>query len=114
MPHVADFTPAHPAAGNFVCVVQNGGPNGDPAADGVVNPLEHETEETATDPGIFFFGGWFDIQGFESSDKCAYIFGPVFRNAAGFFNIAVGGRPFLIQGQWQRAASTPERCTNSL
>ncbi len=114
MPYDADFTPAHPAAGGFVCVVQNGAPNGDVGADGIVSALQHETEETTTDPGIVAFAGWFDIQGFESSDKCAYIFGPVFRNATGFYNIFIGGRPFLVQGQWQRAESTQERCTTSL
>jgi hypothetical protein len=114
MPHDADFTPAHPAAGGFICVPQNGAPNGDPAADGVVSAVTHETEETMTDPYINGFLGWYDIHGFESSDKCAYIYGAVFRNTTGFFNIVVGGKPFLVQGQWARAASTPERCSTSL
>lgn len=114
MPYDADFTVAHRSAVGSFCVPQTGAPNGDFAADGIVSALEHETEETTTDPGIVFFGGWFDIHGFESSDKCAYVYGPVFQNATGFYNIHVGGKPFLVQGQWQRAASTPERCANSL
>jgi hypothetical protein len=114
MPYDADFTPGHPAAGRFICVPQDGAPNGDVGADGIVSALQHETEETTTDPGIVSFAGWYDIHGFESSDKCAYIYGPVFRNTTGFFNIAIGGKPFLVQGQWQRSASTPERCTTSL
>jgi hypothetical protein len=114
MPYDADFTRAHPAAGGFVCVLQNGAPNGDPGADGAVSAVTHETEETMTDPYIFGFRGWYDIHGFESSDKCAYIYGDVSFNTTGAFNIAVGGRPFLVQGQWQRSASTPERCTTSL
>ena len=112
MPHDADFTPAHPAAGGFICVPQNGAPNGDPGADGIVSAVTHETEETTTDPYINGFLGWYDIHGFESSDKCAYIYGAVFRNATGFFNVAVGGKPFLVQGQWRN--TSPERCNTSL
>jgi hypothetical protein len=114
MPYDADFAPGHLADGGFLCVPQTGSPNNDFGADGIVSALQHETEETTTDPYINGFRGWFDIHGFESSDKCAYVYGPVFRNTTGFFNIDVGGKPFLVQGQWQRAASTPERCTTSL
>ena len=114
MPYDADFTRSHRSAAGSYCVVQDGAANGDFGADAIVSPLQHETEETTTDPGINFFAGWFDIHGFESSDKCAYIFGPVFQNELGLYNIHVGGKPFLVQGQWQRSASTPERCTTSL
>ena len=80
-----------------------------------MSALQHETEETTTDPYINGFRGWYDIHGFESSDKCAYIYGQLFGSRlAGFYNIVVGGKPFLVQGQWQRAESTPERCTTSL
>jgi len=114
MPYDADFTIGHRSAVGSFCVPQIGAPNGDVGADGIVSALEHETEETTTDPGIFFFGGWFDIHGFETSDKCAYVYGPVSQNALGFYNIHVGGKPFMVQGQWQRSPSTPERCANSL
>lgn len=112
MPYDADFTPAHRAAGGFFCVPQNGAPNGDVGADGIVSALQHETEETTTDPYINGFLGWYDIHGFETSDKCAYIYGPVFRNSTGFFNLTIGGKPFLVQGQWDNRS--PERCTTSL
>ena len=65
-----------------------------------------------TDPFINGFRGWFDIHGFESSDKCAFIFGDVFRNTTGFFNLIVGGKPFLVQSQWRN--TSPERCHISL
>jgi len=112
MPHDADFTPAHPAAGGFICVPQDGAPNADPGADGVLSAVQHETEETSTDPYINGFLGWYDIHGYESSDKCAYIYGPVSRNTTGFYNLRVGGKPFLIQGQWRN--TPPERCNTSL
>jgi phosphate-induced protein 1 len=114
MPYDADFAPGHLADGGFLCVPQTGAPNNDFGADGIVSALQHETEETTTDPNIHGFRGWFDIHGFESSDKCAYIYGPVSRNATGAYNIHVAGKPFLVQGQWQRSASTPERCATSL
>jgi Phosphate-induced protein 1 conserved region len=114
MPYDADFAPGHLADGGFLCVPQTGSPNSDFGADGIVSALQHETEETTTDPYMNGFRGWFDIHGFESSDKCAYIYGPVLRNATGAYNITVGSKPFLVQGQWQRAASTPERCATSL
>jgi hypothetical protein len=114
MPYDADFTPGHRADNTGFCVPQDGAPNGDIGADGIVSALQHETEETTTDPGINFFAGWFDIHGFETSDKCAFIFGPVSRNDDGFFNIRIGGKPFMVQGQWRRSASTPERCATSL
>jgi hypothetical protein len=114
MPYDADFTPTTRADNGGFCVPQNGSPNADFGADGIVSALQHETEETTTDPYINGFRGWYDIHGFESSDKCAYIYGQVFRNTTGFFNIAVGGKPFLVQGQWRRSASTPERCATTL
>ena len=74
--------------------------------------MAHETEETATDPYINGFLGWYDTHFFENADKCAYIYGPVFANRTGFYNLAIGGKPFLVQQNWRNI--TPQRCASSL
>jgi Phosphate-induced protein 1 conserved region len=112
MPYDADFNPAHPSTLGFVCVLQNGGPNGDVGADSEVSALAHETEETTTDPYINGFLGYFDIRGFENGDKCAYIYGPVFQNSTGFFNMVFGDKPFLVQQNWPNTGL--QRCVSSL
>jgi PKD repeat protein len=73
-------------------------PNGNDA-DPVLNSLSHEHRETIDDP--YLGSGWFDLQNEEeSSDKCAYYFGPTRSNGTGEYNQVINGHQYLLQAEW--------------
>ncbi len=76
-------------------------PNNKPAADAEVNTLAHEIEETTTDP---VGTGWWDANGYENADKCAWTFGTVYKTAYGYANMNLGGVNFLVQRNWVNAS----------
>jgi len=82
-------------------VLGAGSPNNDATADVEVNALVHETEETNTDEDL---NAWHDDSSYESADKCAWYFDPMYTTGNGSkANINLGGKDFLIQKQWQLA-----------
>jgi len=99
------------------CEAQTTGPNspntGVGGADGMINVIQHEHEETITDPDL---NAWFDASGQENSDKCNFNFGATTActtgslcsaagNSAGArFNATHGGNNWLVQQQWENAA----------
>ncbi len=94
MPH--DYS--YPSA----CTAGLASPNGFPAADAEVNTLAHEIEETSTDP---VGTGWWDNNGFENADKCAWKFGTIYQTSnGGYANMSLGGKNFLVQQNWVNAS----------
>ena len=80
------------------CMAQSNGPNNNPGADGMASVLAHELEESATDPDL---NAWFDDNGEENADKCAWTFGPQYTAPNGTrANIHLGNRDYLIQQNW--------------
>ncbi len=83
------------------CSIQTNSPNGNAGVDGMVSVLAHELEETNTDPNL---NAWYDANGAEDADKCAWTFGQSLLQTSGgaFYNMTLatpsgGTRPFLIQ-----------------
>ena len=62
------------------CAVQTVSPNNNPGADGMASVLVHELEETVSDPDL---NAWYDTNGNENADKCAWTFGTTYRTPNG-------------------------------
>jgi hypothetical protein len=92
------YDAAYPGA----CTNGTTSPNGDPGADGEVNTLAHETEETTTD---MMGNAWFDHRGYENADKCAWTWGTTYTSNGGTANMNLGGKDFLVQRNWVNAGS---------
>lgn len=83
------------------CAAQSVGPNGNPGVDGMVSVIAHELEETNTDP---YLNAWYDSNGSEDADKCAWTFGSNQKRASNgaYYNMTLIGttgsyRNFLVQ-----------------
>jgi hypothetical protein len=73
-------------------------PNNDLPADLEINTLAHEIEEATTDYNL---DAWYDGNGDENADKCAWNFGTTYTTSnGGTANMKIGTRDFLIQQNW--------------
>lgn len=89
------------------CAIQNVSPNGDAGLDGALNVLAHELVETMSDP---LLNAWYDANGWENADKCAWQFGTTSRLSSGaYYNMAIGSYKFMIQMNWNRQK---QACSN--
>lgn len=83
------------------CSAQTTSPNGNAGADGMASIIGHELEEAVTDPDL---NAWYDSQGMENADKCAWKFGTIYTTANGAqANMTIGGVNYLIQQNWVNA-----------
>jgi len=82
------------------CAAQTSSPNGNTGADGMASIISHELEEAVSDPDL---NAWYDRQGAENADKCAWTFGTTYTANGGLANMKLGTRDFLIQRNWVNA-----------
>ena len=83
------------------CAIQTTGPNDNAGVDGMVSVVAHELEEANTDPNL---NAWYDANGAENADKCAWTFGqnPTLAGNGAYYNMTLPGlstasRNYLIQ-----------------
>ncbi|MGB9182750.1 MAG: hypothetical protein WCB67_01690 [Solirubrobacteraceae bacterium] len=78
-------------------------PNGDVAADSVLNVTSHENIEAITDP---LGNAWYDASGNEIGDKCNFNFGSPLGGAPGSeYNESISSGHYWLQQEWSNAAS---------
>ena len=69
-----------------------------PLVDAMVSVMSHELEESASDPEL---NAWYDSNGEENADKCAWTFGATYKAKNGSLaNMNLGGHDYLIQQNW--------------
>lgn len=77
-------------------------PNGDDA-DATISVASHEHAEAITD---YLGNAWYDRQGAENADKCAWNFGTALGNTGlGLYNQVIGTGKYYIQQEWSNASS---------
>jgi hypothetical protein len=76
-------------------------PNGN-AADATLNVVSHEHNEAITDPEG---SAWYDNQGYENGDKCAWNFGTASGPSGAMYNQTINGHHYYLQQEWSNQSS---------
>ena len=93
------------------CEEQTTSPNGNAGADGMASIIAHESEEAISDPDL---NAWYDRQGAENADKCAWTFGNEQTASNGSkYNLTLGSRNYLIQRNWNASTQGCQRVLGS-
>jgi hypothetical protein len=91
----------NPARCLSACAWQSTSPNGNAGADGMASIIAHESEEAISDPDL---NAWYDRQGAENADKCAWTFGTTSTINGAVYNFTgTSGTNWLIQRNWLNA-----------
>jgi hypothetical protein len=78
-------------------------PNGAPEADAMISIVSHEYNESITD----WDGAWFDSNGYEDGDECAYVYGkPLGGSLASgtAYNQVINGHHYFTQDEFSNKA----------
>jgi hypothetical protein len=76
-------------------------PNGSSnQADPTINVTSHEHNEAITDPRL---NAWYDANGAENGDKCAWLFGSLAGPGGAQYNQTINGHHYLLQMEWSNA-----------
>ena len=94
-------------ASNCNCFAQRTSPNGDAAVDSAITTIAHELMETATDPMI---NAWFNANGDENGDACAWKFVDRVHSEGYYYNMVVNGLKYYVQANYNLGSQT---CTMS-
>jgi hypothetical protein len=83
-------------AGNFLGGLQS--PNHNLDADTELSPTSHEINEAITDPNVY--NGWYDNNGYENGDECAYVWGATAGNSGQKYNQVIKNHKYLTQEEF--------------
>ena len=97
------FFVVQPYLGNHPNCESGQGPSGVYDADQSINTISHEINESLTDPAA---GSWYDVNGYENGDKCAWNFGTALGGPAGaLYNQLIDGKGYYLQQEWSNQSS---------
>jgi hypothetical protein len=78
-------------------------PNGQDA-DATINVTSHEHNEAITDPQL---NAWYDANGWEDGDKCAWTFGLLSGTGNAHYNQTINGDHYFLQEEWSNDTPNP-------
>lgn len=95
------FQPWADISGCVYSTTNNAYPNDD-GADPLVNVMSHEHNETMSDP---LGTAWFDSQGYEDGDECAWLALTTHYNGIGDYSQTINGDEYMLQSEWSNRAN---------